>query len=91
MKNMGTSGTYKAPHNAALSPSEWVLLKPNDRLWVRRENHSDARGTVDVIAPDSSIFWMWLDSGRGRVAFHKDDNDSIFFDEDHTPLGPANT
>lgn len=79
-----SSGPYWVPPDAPLSPNEWVLLKPSDRLWVKRENEAGTRGTVDVIALDCSIFWVWLDGGRGRVALHKDDNVSVWFEEEPT-------
>lgn len=31
-------------------------------------------GTVDDMAPDGSIFWIWIDGGGGRTALHKDDD-----------------
>jgi hypothetical protein len=37
---------------------------------------------IDVIAPDASIFWVWLDDGRGRVALHRDDDAHVWFEAD---------
>jgi hypothetical protein len=57
----------------ALTSDDWVWLNPNDRVRIQRRNETAAAGVIDVVAPDASIFWVWLDEGRGRVALHSDD------------------
>ncbi|MFF2315287.1 hypothetical protein ACFVTE_03360 [Arthrobacter sp. NPDC058097] len=34
-----------------------------------------------MIAEDASIFWVWLDHGRGRIAVHQDDDVKVWFEE----------
>jgi hypothetical protein len=67
---------------SALSVSDWVWLNENDRVKVQREYEPVTAGVIDVVAHDASIFWVWLDGGRGRVALHMDDNVSVWFEEE---------
>lgn len=65
-----------------LTPDDWVWLNPNDRVKVQREKEPVTAGAIDVVALDASIFWIWLDGGRGRVALHMDDNVSVWLEEE---------
>ncbi len=65
----------------ALTTDEWVWLNPNDRVKVQRGNGPIAAGFIDVVAPDASIFWIWLDDGRGRVALHMGDIVSVWLEK----------
>lgn len=67
---------------SALTVNEWVWLNENDRVKVQREYESVTAGVIDVVAPDASVFWVWLDGGRGRVALHMDENVSVWFEEE---------
>lgn len=82
------NGPGSHPGRPPLSREDWVFLNINDRICVRWENGVVNYGTVDVVAPDASIFWIWLDSGRGRVALHEDDNVSVWFEEERPWLCP---
>lgn len=57
-----------------LGVEEWVWLDPGQRVHVERKYEAASGGIIDVIAHDASIFWVWLDNGRGRVAIHEGDN-----------------
>lgn len=57
-----------------LGVEDWVWLDPGQRVHVERQYDAASGGVIDVIAHDASIFWVWLDNGRGRVAIHEDDN-----------------
>lgn len=61
-----------------LEARDWIRLNRGDSVYVRRENQVLLSGAVDDIAPDGSIFWMWIDSGGGRIALHKDDDISVW-------------
>lgn len=75
------SGNEQREAPEALTPDNWVWLNPDDRVKVQREREAMATGVIDVVAPDASIFWIWLDGGRGRVALHMDDNVSVWLEE----------
>jgi hypothetical protein len=32
----------------------------------------DPPGAIDVLTGDASVFWVWLDGGRGRIAVYVD-------------------
>ncbi|MET3812400.1 hypothetical protein [Arthrobacter sp. UYEF3] len=72
----------KAARGGKLAIEDWVLLNPGYRVRVQRENESVTAGFVDVVAPDASVFWVWLDDGRGRVALHEHDNVAVWLEED---------
>ncbi|WP_223937306.1 hypothetical protein [Arthrobacter sp. StoSoilB5] len=65
---------------SALTPDDWVWLSPNDRVRIQRENEAALAGFIDIVAPDASIFWIWLDEGRGRVALHMDDDVGVWLE-----------
>lgn len=79
---MVLKGPGSHPDRLPLRREDWVFLNANDRICVRWENHVVNYGTVDVVAPDASVIWLWLDSGRGRVALHEDDSVSVWFEEE---------
>ena len=67
---------------SALTTDDWVWLNPEDRVKVQLDSEVVAAGFVDIVAPDASIFWIWLDGGRGRVALHMDDHVSVWLEEE---------
>ncbi|BAS18496.1 hypothetical protein AHiyo8_pI68000 (plasmid) [Arthrobacter sp. Hiyo8] len=46
---------------------EWVSLESNDRVTVYRGWESRFSGTVDVVAQDGSVFWVWATKGVGGL------------------------
>jgi hypothetical protein len=64
----------------ALTSDDWFWLNPDDRVRIQRPNETAAAGVIDIVAPDASIFWVWLDEGRGRVALHRDDAAHVWFE-----------
>lgn len=67
--------------NWELPRAEWTGLRPEDRVRVQLERRTTEAATVDMIADDASVFWVWLDNGRGRVAIHRDDDVKVWFEE----------
>lgn len=59
-----------------LPSSKWDQLKAGHRVVVQRPGGPLLPGEVDVISPDASVFWVWLDGGRGRIAVHMDDKNT---------------
>ncbi|MFK0002712.1 hypothetical protein [Paenarthrobacter sp. NPDC090522] len=68
-----------------MSTAEWAGLMPLDRVRIQLESRAVEFGSVDLIADDASIFWVWLDNGHGRVAVHQHDNVKVWREE----LSPA--
>jgi hypothetical protein len=62
----------------ALSPYEWTELDVDHRVTVHTDEGRILCGSVDVIADDASIFWLWLDDGGGRVAIHEADDVKVW-------------
>lgn len=54
----------------------WLLLNEGDRVRVQREGRI-LHGTVDCVAADGSIFWIWQDAGAGRTAIYEDHDVSV--------------
>jgi hypothetical protein len=44
---------------------------------------------VDLVAPDASVFWVWLDGGLGRIALHREDDACVWLGEDAGQLHSA--
>lgn len=65
-----------------LTTDDWVFLNPNDRVLVRARDASLESGVVDVVASDASVFWIWLDGGRGRITIHESDVVQVWFEEE---------
>lgn len=64
-----------------LQREDWVWLNDGCRVRVKRENNRVVTGMVDIVAPDASIFWVWLDHGQGRIALHEDDQVTVWIEE----------
>ena len=62
----------------SLRPYEWTELDVDHRLTVHTGEGRILCGSVDVIADDASIFWLWLDNGGGRVAIHEGDDVKVW-------------
>lgn len=57
--------------------NDWVYLNPGDEVVVQRVGHSAYPGYVDDINEDASVFWVWLDDGRGRILVQAGDDSII--------------
>jgi hypothetical protein len=64
----------------------WVLLNPDDEVVVQRVGEQPASGTVDVVADDASIIWIWLDGGRGRIAVWEEDGSYLWRGHTNRPF-----
>lgn len=62
----------------AMSPYEWTELDADHRVTVHTGEGGTLCGSVDVVADDASIFWLWLDNGGGRVAIHEGDDVKVW-------------
>lgn len=62
----------------ALGPDQWTELDTDHRVTIRTPQGHIVCGSVDVIADDASIFWVWLDNGGGRVAIHEGDDAKVW-------------
>lgn len=45
------------------------------------------KGTIDVVMPDGTLLWVWLDGGAGRRLFSSDDSTLML--QRATTAGPA--
>ncbi len=59
-------------------PEQWQSFAPGDRVFVRRGLDTEVTGVIDMIANDSSVFWVWGEAGRGRIALHIKDDASVW-------------
>lgn len=66
----------------ALQSKDWVGLSSGDQVYVRRSGQVLIRGTVEDIASDGSIFWVWIHDGGGRIALRRDDEVSLWLAEE---------
>ena len=71
-----------------LEVEKWVWLNSGQRVRVKREREAVSGGFVDLVAPDASIFWVWLDDGRGRIALHEDDKVSVWYEDNQASSTP---
>ena len=56
---------------------DWVYLNRGDEVLVQRVGHSEYHGLIDDINDDASVFWVWLNDGRGRILVHAGDDSII--------------
>lgn len=53
--------------------SDWGQLEEGHYVIVQRYSEPPIAGEVDVVADDGSVFWVWLEGGRGRIAIYVDE------------------
>lgn len=70
--NAQASG-FGRPGPGVLPPNNWIWLNEGDRVRIRCRELPPVSATVDMVAADASIFWVWLDGGRGRIGIHEYD------------------
>ena len=61
---------------------DWGQLEEGDYVMVQRDGEPLLTGAVDVLTRDASVFWVWLDGGRGRIAVYADEGTSVWLPED---------
>jgi hypothetical protein len=57
---------------------KWGRLQEGCHVMVQCAGETILKGEVDVVSPDASIFWVWLDGGRGRIAVYADENTNVW-------------
>lgn len=62
----------------SLCTDQWTELDKDHRVTVRTDRGRTLCGSVDLVADDASIFWLWLDNGGGRVAVHEGDDAQVW-------------
>ncbi len=58
--------------------SEWGQLEEGLYLIVQRDGGPVLGGEVDDLTHDASVFWVWLDGGRGRIAIYGDEGTRVW-------------
>lgn len=61
-----------------LPSSQWGQLEEGHYVIVQRDGEPLLAGEVDVRTQDASVFWVWLDGGRGRTAVYADEGTSVW-------------
>lgn len=61
-------GPVEYDEGEELPCSEWGQLEEGHLVMVQRDRGPIVTGEVDVLTHDASVFWVWLDGGRGRIA-----------------------
>lgn len=59
-------------------PITWPNVRTRDRLKVKLGNHEPVAGTVDDVANDQTMAWIYVD-GRGRILILESD-DATFWE-----------
>lgn len=53
-----------------LPSKEWGRLEEGHEVIVQRDGLQLLLGEVDAVTHDASVFWVWLQGGRGRIALY---------------------
>lgn len=61
--------------------AEWEQIEEGDVVVVQRDGGALLEGEVDTRTQDASVFWVWLDEGRGRIAVYADDDTRVWLPE----------
>jgi hypothetical protein len=61
-----------------LPPGEWEQLEEGHYVMVQRDGEPVLAGEVDIRTHDASVFWVWLDGGRGRIAVYSDEGTHVW-------------
>lgn len=56
----------------------WGELEVGSPVIVQRGSELTAGGHVDMVTDDGSIFWVWLNSGLGRIAVYADESTRVW-------------
>lgn len=65
------------PASGPLALDDWVFLNTGDPVIVNTPEGRTFSGSIDIVADDASIFWVWVDGGGGRVAVQKEDRSRV--------------
>ena len=61
-----------------LPSSQWGQLEEGHYVMVQRDGEPLLAGEVDTRTQDASVFWVWLDGGRGRIAVYADEGTCVW-------------
>ena len=68
----------KYDKGAELPSREWDQLEEGHQVLVQRDGLEPLAGEVDAVTHDASVFWVWLDGGRGRIAVYVDEGTRVW-------------
>ncbi|MDT0196511.1 hypothetical protein Q9R30_14200 [Arthrobacter sp. AB6] len=57
---------------------QWGQLEEGHNVIVQRDGGTLLTGVVDDRTHDASVFWVWLDGGRGRVAIYAQEGTTVW-------------
>lgn len=61
-----------------LPSNQWDQLEEGHYVIVQRGADALTAGEVDDRTRDASVFWVWLDGGRGRIAVYDDEDTCVW-------------
>jgi hypothetical protein len=67
-----------APASSPLALDDWVFLNAGDPVIVQTSEGRTVSGSIDIVADDASIFWIWVDGGGGRIAVQEEDRSRVW-------------
>lgn len=71
------NSTRRRPSLPAAPVPDWSRLSRHDDVEVRSSNGTVIAGTIDMIAPNRSVFWMIRSDGAGRTMIYFGDDVSV--------------
>lgn len=52
---------------------DWESLKGGEMVEILFRNGITVTGLVDIVMPDHSLIWLWMDNGQGRTMVRRED------------------
>lgn len=74
----GLATPLRYDKGAELPSREWDQLEEGHQVLVQRDGLELLAGEVDAVTHDASVFWVWLDGGRGRIAVYVDEDTRVW-------------
>lgn len=85
LKPKTTSAELRLHRGDDLPFSQWDTLETGCRVVIQRDGEAITRGEVDVVSPGASVFWVWLEDGRGRIAVYEEEHTTVWLADTHVP------
>jgi hypothetical protein len=57
---------------------QWSQLEEGHCVIFQRDEEPPLAGIVDMRTEDASVFWVFLNNGRGRIAVYADEGTSVW-------------